>query len=92
MGPQSVTNSPAILLRLGLTAREAEVLYWLAHGKTNQEVALILSASLNTIKKHVANILIKTGAENRLVAALQAAELLELSVREPTRSLAERGA
>ncbi len=73
-----VVNSPARLLRLGLTAREAEVLYWVAQGKTNQEVALILSASLNTIKKQVANILVKIGAENRLVAALQAAEILDL--------------
>ena len=85
-----VANSPARLLCLGLTAREAEVLYWVAHGKTNQEVAIILSASLNTIKKHVVNILVKIGAENRLVAALQAAEILELSTQGPTPSLAER--
>ena len=82
-----VTNSPARLLRLGLTVREAEVLYWIAHGKSNQEVSLILAASLNTIKKHVSNLLVKMGAENRLVAALQAAELLELGTQEPTRSL-----
>ena len=78
-------NSPACLLHLGLTAREAEVLYWVAHGKTNQEVALILAASLNTIKKHVTNLLIKLGVENRLAAALQAAEFLELSTTEPTK-------
>ena len=76
-------NSPARLLRLGLTAREAEVLYWAAYGKSNQEVALIISASLNTVKKHVANILIKMGAETRLTAALHAADLLELKAREP---------
>ncbi len=87
-----VTNSPARLLCLGLTAREAEVLYWVAHGKTNQEVAIILSASLNTIKKHVVNILVKIGAENRLVAALQATEILERSTWEQTRSLVEHGA
>lgn len=45
-------------------------------------LALILSASLNIVKKHVANLLIKMGAENRLVAALQAAEMLELKVSE----------
>ncbi len=77
------SNSPARLLHLGLTAREAEVLYWAAHGKTNQEVAEIISASLNTVKKHVANLLVKMGAESRLTAALQAAELLELKMSEP---------
>ncbi len=76
-------HSPARLLQLGLTVREAEVLYWAAHGKSNQEVATILSASLNTIKKHVANLLVKMGAETRLTAALQAAEILELRAVEP---------
>ena len=79
-------NSPARLLPLGLTAREAEVLYWAAHGKSNQEVALILSASINTVKKHVANLLVKLGAETRLMAALQAAEILELKASEPTKA------
>ena len=78
-------NSPSRLLQLGLTAREAEVLYWAAHGKSNQEVAIILSASLNTIKKHVANLLVKMGAETRLTAALQAADILELRVAEPVK-------
>ena len=80
-----VANSPTRLLQLGLTAREAEVLYWVAHGKSNQEVALILSASVNTVKKHVANLLVKMGAETRLTAALQAAEILELKTSEPTK-------
>ena len=71
-------NSPARLLQLGLTAREAEVLYWVAHGKTNQDVAQILDTTIHTVKKHMANLMVKTGAENRLVAGLQAAELLEL--------------
>lgn len=71
-------DSPANLVRLGLTAREAEVLYWIAHGKSNPEISIILSAALNTIKRHVQNILIKLGVESRLAAALQAATLLGL--------------
>ena len=78
-------NSPASLLRLGLTMREAEVLYWIAHGKTSPEVALILQAALNTIKKHVQNILLKLGVETRLAAALQAADLLGLGVVDQTK-------
>ena len=78
-------NSPASLLRLGLTMREAEVLYWIAHGKTSPEVALILHAALNTVKKHVQNILLKLGVETRLAAALQAADLLGLGIVDQTK-------
>ena len=74
-------GSPARLLSLGLTTREAEVLFWVAHGKSNQEVADILQTALGTVKKHVVNILFKTGLETRLIAALHAAELLDLGGR-----------
>lgn len=76
-------HSPERLLPLGLTITEAEVLYWAAHGK-------ILSKTLNTIKKHVANTIEKMGVETRLVAALQAAEILELKIVEPEKLLAIR--
>ena len=85
-------NSPATLLRLGLTMREAEVLYWIAHGKTSPEVALILQAALNTIKKHVQNILLKLGVETRLAAALQAADVLGLGAVDQTKFRAEAAA
>jgi DNA-binding response OmpR family regulator/DNA-binding CsgD family transcriptional regulator len=72
-------ESPASLLCLGLTAREAEVLFWIAHGKTSPEIAIILDAALNTVKKHVQNILLKLGVETRLAAALRATEILGLA-------------
>lgn len=75
-------NSPARLLQLGLTAREAEVLYWVAHGKTNQDIAEILDTTVHTVKKHMTNLMVKMGAESRLVAGLQAAELLELGATD----------
>ena len=77
--PGADADSPARLLQLGLTAREAEVLYWIAHGKTSPEIALILDLALNTVKKHVQNILLKLGVESRLAAALRAVELLGLN-------------
>jgi len=61
---------------LGLTVREAEVLFWIAEGKTSPEIAIILRAARTTIKKHVQNILSKLGLENRLAAALAVKELL----------------
>jgi DNA-binding CsgD family transcriptional regulator len=59
-----------------LTDREAEVLFWVAQGKTSPEIGVILTAATTTIKKHVQNILSKMGVENRLAAALVAKELL----------------
>ena len=68
--------------------REAEVLYWIAHGKTNPEIAIILDCAVNTVKKHVANVLPKLGAETRLSAALRAVEILGLPSVDATRILA----
>ncbi|MBV9490394.1 MAG: helix-turn-helix transcriptional regulator [Verrucomicrobia bacterium] len=58
----------------GLTAREAEVLCWVAQGKTDPEIAVILGARPRTIEKHVERVLAKLGVENRTAAALAAAQ------------------
>ena len=54
---------------LGLTTRETEVLTWIAQGKTNYEIGLILSACTGTICKHVEHILRKLCVKNRTSAA-----------------------
>ncbi|MBI5894375.1 MAG: helix-turn-helix transcriptional regulator, partial [Deltaproteobacteria bacterium] len=53
---------------LGLTHREAEVLYWVAQGKTNSDVAVILNMASGTVKRHLENIYQKLGVENRVAA------------------------
>jgi DNA-binding CsgD family transcriptional regulator len=53
----------------GLTTREAEVLRLVAGGATNAAIATTLNISVNTVNKHVASILAKTGAPNRTAAA-----------------------
>jgi len=58
-----------VLEHLGLGKREAEVLSWVARGKTNQEIATILSISTKTVKKHVERIFEKLGVESRTAAA-----------------------
>jgi DNA-binding CsgD family transcriptional regulator len=58
----------------GLTAREAEVLGWVASGKTNGEIGVILGISGLTVKKHVERVLEKTGANGRTAAAAWAVE------------------
>ena len=55
---------------LGLTPREAEVLTWIAQGKSNYEIGVILSACTGTICKHVEHILAKLRVENRTAAAV----------------------
>jgi LuxR family quorum sensing-dependent transcriptional regulator len=48
-----------------LTSREAEVLTWVARGKTSQEISIILKISKRTIDEHVRLAVSKTGAANR---------------------------
>lgn len=69
-------TSPEPLLALGLTPRESEVLFWVAQGKANAEIALILEASAGTIRKHLEHIFEKLGVENRGAATLVAMEKL----------------
>lgn len=69
-------ESPKPLEKLGLTPREAEVLFWVAQGKTNAEIGIILDASAATVKKHVENIFRKLEVENRAAASFLAMEIL----------------
>lgn len=48
-----------------LTAREAEVLGWVAAGKRNREIAKMLHRSVRTVEKHVENIMKALNAETR---------------------------
>lgn len=52
-----------------LTNRELEVLHWVDEGKRNSEIALILSISSHTVRKHLENIFCKLGVETRSGAA-----------------------
>lgn len=60
----------------GLTAREAEVLLWIAKGKANKDIGDILGLSSRTVNKHLEQIYVKLGVENRASAAVKAATLL----------------
>lgn len=53
-----------------LTRRELDILELLAAGKSNQEIAQERVLTLNTVKKHVANILSKLGVANRTQAVM----------------------
>ncbi len=68
--------APEQLVGLGLTPREAEVLFWVARGKTNDEIATVLGIGLTTVKKHLESTYAKLGVENRTTAAAMALEHL----------------
>jgi DNA-binding NarL/FixJ family response regulator len=55
--------------KLGLTAREAEVLLWISRGKSNRDIGDILGLRPSTVTKHLEQIYIKLGVENRASAA-----------------------
>jgi CheY-like chemotaxis protein/DNA-binding CsgD family transcriptional regulator len=59
----------AMSLCFKLTAKEAEVLYWVVKGKTNKDIGDILGSSPMTVKKHLERIFVKLGVETRTAAA-----------------------
>ncbi len=67
-GPPVVPQQPID----SLTEREEEVLQALASGRTNAEIAEDLHISLSTAKTHVASLMTKLGARNRVEVAMWA--------------------
>jgi CheY-like chemotaxis protein/DNA-binding CsgD family transcriptional regulator len=59
----------AVALACKLTAREAEVLYWVVKGKTNRDIGDILGTSPRTVTKHLEHVFEKLGVETRTAAA-----------------------
>jgi DNA-binding CsgD family transcriptional regulator len=53
----------------GLTQREAEILEWVACGKTNREIGALLVVTTHTVRKHLENIYAKLGVHTRTAAA-----------------------
>jgi two-component system, NarL family, response regulator LiaR len=72
--PPGIVNEKE-LARLGLSARELEVLGLMADGFSNQEIAARLFLSLNTIKTHSANIFEKLDVRRRTQAVDKAKKL-----------------
>jgi DNA-binding NarL/FixJ family response regulator len=62
-----------------LTDREEEVLLTVARGRTNAEIADELTISLSTVKTHLASLMMKLGARNRVELAMWAYETNRIS-------------
>lgn len=69
---RSGRNEDLLQTAFALTAREAEVLYWLTLGKTNRDISVILSLSSRTVNKHLEQVFQKMGVDNRTAAAVLA--------------------
>jgi DNA-binding response OmpR family regulator/DNA-binding CsgD family transcriptional regulator len=77
----SIDGREASLLQdsLGLTPRESEVLHWISMGKSNKDTSEILNISARTVNKHLEQIFIKLGVENRSAAASIATRLISMT-------------
>jgi len=62
---------------LGISTRESEVLELLAAGHSNKEIARLLGISPNTVKTHVASLLLKLDSTRR-TQAIRKARALEI--------------
>ena len=58
-----------------ITPREREVLQWVSEGRTDKEIATLLSVSEHTIKNHMKSIRKKLGSSNRIQASMKAIDL-----------------
>jgi DNA-binding CsgD family transcriptional regulator len=59
-------------IEMPLTARERDVLDWLGAGKTDKDIAAILTISPRTVQKHLQRIYEKLGVETRTAAVMRA--------------------
>ncbi|MFC6010563.1 response regulator [Nocardia lasii] len=68
--PPRVPSAPA-----DLTPRELDVLRLVGDGHGNQEIAERLHLGVSTVKSHIANLLDKTGTDNRVRLAVYASKI-----------------
>ena len=66
--PGPTGSAAAALAAFNLTERESEVLHWVAMGKTNPEIAMILDISSFTVKNHMQRVFRKLDVSNRAQA------------------------
>ena len=75
-GQTQASDSERLKQHFSLTSRESEVLAWISKGKSNRDIGDILGLSARTVNKHLEQIYVKLGVENRASAAVKAAHIL----------------
>jgi len=73
-GETSESRRKRVLVKWGLSGREAEVLSLIAEGKTGPEISILLRIQHDTARKHTSRIFEKLGVETRTAAAAMALE------------------
>ncbi|UWZ35476.1 two-component sensor histidine kinase [Dactylosporangium roseum] len=73
-GAAEAVQPPAAVALPGLTARERDVLALVGAGLSNQEIADRLHVGVTTVKTHIAGLMTKTGAPNRVRLAILAVQ------------------
>lgn len=68
LGTQIAPTTAKVQAEFNLSQREAEILHWVAKGKTNVEIALILHISSFTVKNHMQRVFQKLNVTNRAQA------------------------
>jgi DNA-binding CsgD family transcriptional regulator len=74
---EQLPSGVAELTKVGLSRREAQILLWVARGKTNPEIATIIQRSPGTVKKHLDNIYSKLQVSSRAAAVAEAWRILD---------------
>jgi DNA-binding NarL/FixJ family response regulator len=74
----------AELLLRSLSERERQILTLLARGYSNRRIADVSVLSLNTVRTHVQNVLVKLGVHSKLEAAALAVRRGLVSIEDPT--------
>lgn len=72
-----VSDEALLVQKFALTLREAEVLSWVARGKSNTDIAEILCISPRTVHKHLERIFVKLGVDSRSSATSVALQALQ---------------
>jgi DNA-binding CsgD family transcriptional regulator len=72
------------LVPFGVSPREAQVLDWVAQGKTNKEIGVILDLSPRTVQKHLEHIYRKIYVESRTAAAAKTYDVASLASNQTT--------
>jgi DNA-binding CsgD family transcriptional regulator len=72
------------LVPFGVSPREAQVLDWVAQGKTNKEIGVILDLSPRTVQKHLEHIYRKIYVKSRTAAAAKTYDVASLASNQTT--------
>ena len=76
--PLATVGTPASTITpdaLGLTPRQAEILYWLLQGKSNKAIARLLDLTDNTVKSHTTAVLRALNVTTRTEAVIKSHQL-----------------